>query len=395
VEAHRIARLAFTLALVIAAVLFWSSSASALRVQSQTFQMSGADAKDRLTVRCPGQTLPYSGGMVSEPVGKDGEGVYPHSYERLGVQHGWHVTGVLFSPSPEQPAARSVTLQVVCGPKLGPVNSPHTTVFVGPGQSQTAVATCPRGNQLFAGGFQRTNFTSDGGAFVTESRAVSDRSWQVSGSAFGGFGGELTAIAYCLRSHAPLLSEVSADAPLPELESATATTPSCPAGSSLVAGGFSTSPSGPALISSAYLNADGSWSATAFNHFGPDASLSAHGYCMSAATIKRLKHRRHGKRAPRDRIVQAPPVLDNALKVAISARVSQDGCFPGPADLAATLRSQGIQAQPADGPHSVRRAGLVYVLSDHASCDRARLALRQHGSVIVLDSATGEVRRLG
>jgi hypothetical protein len=97
---------------------------------------------------------------------------------------------------------------VVCGPRLGPVSSPHTTVFVGPGQNQTAVATCPRGNRIFAGGFQRTNFTSDGGAYVTESRAASDRSWQVSGSAFGGFGGELTAIAYCLRSRAPLLSEV-------------------------------------------------------------------------------------------------------------------------------------------------------------------------------------------
>jgi hypothetical protein len=116
---------------------------------------------------------------------------------------------------------------------------------------------------------------------------------------------------------------------------------------------------------------------------------------MSAAAIKRLQHMRHGKRAPRDRIVQAPPVLDNALKVAISQRVSNNGCFPGPADLAATLRTQGIRAEPAGGPHQVHRAGIVYVLSQRASCGRVQLAVRQHRSVILLDSATGEVKRLG
>jgi hypothetical protein len=383
------------LALLLAVIALLSpSQAEALSVQSQTFQMSGADAKTRLTVSCPGRTLPYSGGMQTDPVGQEGEGIYPHSYERLGVQHGWHVTGVLYAPSPERVTPRSVTLQVVCGPRLGPVSSPHSTVFVGPGQSLTAVATCPGGSRIFAGGFQRTNFTSDGGAFVTESRAVSDRSWQVSGGASGSFGGELTAIAYCLRSRTPLVSEVSADAPLPQLQSATATTPACPPGSTLVAGGFSTSPSGPALISSAYLNSDGGWSAVAFNRFGPGATLSARGYCMSAATIKRLQHGRHGKRARKDRIVQAPPVLDSALKAAISERISHNGCYPSPADLAATLSSQGIQAQTTGGPRQVRRRGIVYVLSDLASCDRVRLAVRQHDAVILLDSATGEVRRV-
>jgi hypothetical protein len=38
---------------------------------------------------------------------------------------------------------------------------------------------------------------------------------------------------------------------------------------------------------------------------------------------------------------------------------------------------------------------VVNVLTDLASCERVRLAVRQHGSVIVLDSATGEVRKIG
>jgi hypothetical protein len=373
--------------------------AEALTVQSQAFQMSGANDSDRLTVACPGSTLPYSGGMQSEPPGIGGTGVYPHSFERLGVQGGWHVSPVLFSPVAVLPGllsaaqatgTHSVTLQVICGPRLGPVSSPHSTVFVSPGQSKTAIATCPPGNRIFAGGFQRTDFVGNAGDYITESRAASDRSWQVSASAFGAYGGELTAIAYCVQARSPVVSEIAADSPLPVLKSGTATTPACPPGSSLVGGGFTTSPSGPALISSAYLNPDGSWSTTAFNLFGPAATLGARGYCMSAATIKRLHRKRHGTRGPGERSVVAPPLLDRALKVAIQERVTANGCYPAPAAMAGTLRSSGIPADTATGPRQVGRPGVVYVLSD-SSCERARLAMRQARSVIVLDSATGQV----
>jgi hypothetical protein len=387
------ARLSSLLPLALAAtllgVLLLAGSAQALSLQSQTYAMSGTDAKERLTVRCPGKKqLPYSGGMVTDPLGPGGEGVYPHSYERLGVQRGWHVTPVLYGGS----GSRSVTLQVVCGPRLGPVSSPHSTVFVGPGQTRTATATCPRGNRLLAGGFQRTNFVTRGGNYVTESRAASDRSWQVSGGAFGNFGGELTAIAYCLRSRIPLISEVASQSDLPLDESATASTPACPPGSTMVGGGFATSPSGPALVSSAYFNGDGSWSATAFNEFGPDATLSAHGYCMTQSMIKRRQKMRHGTRASHERSIKAPPVLDKALKVAISERVSNNGCFPSPGGLVSALRANKIQAREAGSPRAVG-GGVVNVLTDQASCERVRLAVRRGGDVIVLDSATGEVTK--
>jgi hypothetical protein len=160
----------------------------------------------------------------------------------------------------------------------------------------------------------------------------------------------------------------------------------------MVAGGFATSPSGAALVSSAYFNPDGSWSATAFNEFGPDATVSAHGYCMTRAMIKRRQNMRHGTRASHERSIKAPPVLDRALKVAISERVSNNGCFPAPGGLVEALRANKIQARQAGSPRAVG-GGVVNVLTDQASCERVRLAVRRGGDVIVLDSATGEVTK--
>src|SRR5256885_12210771 len=50
------------------------------------------------SVNCPGGTSPLGGGMFNEtPLGSDGEGIYPHSYERLGVRSEEH-TSELQSP---------------------------------------------------------------------------------------------------------------------------------------------------------------------------------------------------------------------------------------------------------------------------------------------------------
>src|SRR5262249_3453070 len=160
----------------------------------------------------------------------------------------------------------------------------------------------------------------------------------------------------------------------------------------MVAGGFSTSPAGPALISSAYFNPSGGWSANAFNEFGPAATLTAHGYCMTSATLKRLQNTHHGKRPKSERIIKAPPILDQALKVAISARVSTNGGCPAPGGLVGELQANKTQARQASGPRAVGGAA-VNVLTDQASCDRVRLAVRRGGDVIVLDSATGEVTK--
>jgi hypothetical protein len=270
--------LAILAALLVAQQLA-AERASAAKLETRTFRMTDADEKRRLVVRCRGQKSPYGGGMsTNQPPSPDGEGVYPHSYERLGQQQGYHVTAVLFDPSRASTQPRDVTLQVVCARKGKHVTPPHTTKFVAPGQTKTIQATCPGRRHLFGGGFQRTDFTSSGGNYVTESRAISSKTWQVTGTAFGQFGGQLTAIAYCRRSKVPLIGEIWATTTVAPGRFAMATTPPCPSGRP-VFGGFSSTPSGPLLLADGVINADRSWSASAFNYFGPAATLTAYGYC--------------------------------------------------------------------------------------------------------------------
>jgi hypothetical protein len=217
--------------------------------------------------------------ITNPPPSADGEGVYPHSYERLGVQQGWHVTAVLFDPTHRSTQPRDVTLQAICGPKLGHVTPPHKTKYIKPGQTKKVVAKCPGRRHLFAGGFQRTDFISQGGNYVTESRAVSGKAWRVVGSAFGAFGGELTAIAYCTRSKRALLTETSAPTTIATGGFGTATTPPCPPGRRHTAGGFSANGSQSVFFTNGTFNPDGTWSASGFN-FGPATSLTAYGYCL-------------------------------------------------------------------------------------------------------------------
>jgi len=255
--------------------------AGAVTLQSKSFTLNRPDQKQRLTVGCPGRQRPLGGGMTSSPPpSPGGEGVYPHSYERLGVQRGWHVTAVLFDPDHRNTQARSVTLQVACGRRLGHVTPPHKTKYVKPGQTKTVVATCPGRRHLFSGGFQRTDFTSQGGNYVIESRAISAKSWRVVGHAFGAFGGELTAIAYCARSKRPLISEVSQSTAL-GAGYGTVTTPACPPGLRMTTGGFSGNGSITTFLTNGMINLDGTWSASGYN-WGSGATLTAFGYCLRA-----------------------------------------------------------------------------------------------------------------
>jgi hypothetical protein len=257
----------------------------ALTLVTRSFALDEPDRAKRLIVRCPKGKFPLGGGMASAPsLGADGEGVYPHSYERIGVQRGYHVTALIIDPDPGSTAPREATIQVVCGRGLVPKSSPHRTVFVRRGETNTAIARCPKGQYLFSGGFQRTNFTTPfltlGGNYITESRAISPRVWQVSAAAAGHDGGELTAIAYCARSDGPLFNEVSASTALPGGRSATATTSPCPPGLELTSGGFSLGGSRHAFFADGSINPDGTWSATGFGYFGPAPALTAYGYCL-------------------------------------------------------------------------------------------------------------------
>jgi hypothetical protein len=254
-----------------------------ISLASKSFRVNKPDVTDRLEVRCPGGRFPLGGGMTTNPApGSDGAGVYPHSYERLGVQRGYHISTIFIDLSPGDATPRQSTIQVVCGRGLVPTTSPHKTVFIRSGETRTAIARCPGRRYLISGGFQRTNFRSPGGNYVTESRSIGGKVWQVTGHAFGAGGGELTAIAHCIKSKRPLLSEVAASVPLTGGQAATATTGSCPKGRRLTSGGFSFNGDQDALFAGGSINRNGSWSATGFPFFGPAESLTAYGYCLRA-----------------------------------------------------------------------------------------------------------------
>jgi hypothetical protein len=260
-----------------------SGPARGLTLVQDNFSMTKPEQQDRFEVICPGKTYPLGGGVINHNApDPDGEGIYPHSYERLGAQRGFHVSTILFDGSPQSTTPRQITLQAVCGRGLIPANpSPHKTVFIKQGETRSATARCPKGQYLITGGFQRTDFGADGGNYVTESRADGTRAWRVSGSAFPLGGGELTAIAYCVRHKGPILTEVSANADVPAGGTAAATTPSCPSGQRLTSTGFSTNGSSNAFFVGSSLNGDNTSTTTAFGHFGP-AALTAYGYCLRA-----------------------------------------------------------------------------------------------------------------
>jgi hypothetical protein len=259
-----------------------------LTLTGRTFGLSKADRARRLVIRCPKGSFPLGGGMTTDPpAAPEGEGVYPHSYERLGVQRGFHVTALIIDPTPRDTVRRSATLQVVCGRGLVPMSSPHRTVFVRRNATNTATASCPPGQYLFGGGFQRTNFTTPfrtwGGNYITESRAASPTAWTVTAHSVGWDGGELTAIAYCARDPALPLVEVQGSGSIEAAQSGTATTPPCPPGSEMTSGGFSFNGSENAFFANGSLNEDGTWSASGFGYFGPIPALTAYGYCLRPA----------------------------------------------------------------------------------------------------------------
>jgi hypothetical protein len=258
---------------------------NSLIMATKTFHLTKVDTAPRLETLCPGGRYPVGGGMITKPpTGPDGDGVYPHSYERLGAQLGFHISVVVFDPSPAHRTARDVTVQALCGFGVIPATpTPHRTKYLRPGQTKTVTARCPSGQFLVSGGFQRTDFRSDGGSYVTESRAAGTRAWTVSGHAYGIGSGELTAIAYCARMKNPTLTEVaSSPAPIATGQSASTTTPSCPSGRRLVAGGFSLNGSTDAFFAAGTLNQNNTWTASAYGFFGAVPKLTAYGYCWPA-----------------------------------------------------------------------------------------------------------------
>ena len=102
----------------------------------------------------------------------------------------------------------------------------------------------------------------------------------MSGAAFGRYGGELTAIAYCVAHPGPLLTTVSTSFTVPHRGTATATTPRCPADRQLTAGGFSFHGSRAAFFASGSILRSRRWSVTAYGYAGSVPTATAYAYCI-------------------------------------------------------------------------------------------------------------------
>jgi hypothetical protein len=251
-----------------------------LLTSTQSYQLGQVDDRQRMTVSCPGSKEPYGGGFLTNPPASQGQGIYPNSYERLGQQRGYHITANLINPAKTQVVPRNVTLQVVCGKKIGPVSSPHSFQQLGPGDGpKTVIAKCPKKQSLIGGGYQQTNGVTDAGVIATESHRTSARTWQVVAHDPGGFAGTAVSIGYCVHSKKALITELSGSVTLGQRETGTATTPPCPRGRQLVFSGFSAPPSGTIRYLGEGFNPDGSTTAAGFNSGAP-ATLTAYSYCL-------------------------------------------------------------------------------------------------------------------
>jgi hypothetical protein len=247
---------------------------------TQSYQLDKVDDRQRMTVMCPGGKEPYGGGFLTNPAPELGQGVYPNSYERLGQQSGYHITATLINSFNTQVVPRNVTLQVVCGKKIGPIDDPHGFQDLGPGDGpKTVTAKCPKKQSLIGGGYQQTNGVTDGGVIATESHRISARTWQVTAYNKGGFAGTAVAIGYCVKSKKSLITELTGTTTIGQRETGTATTPPCPKGRQLVFSGFNVPPSGDIRFLGEGFNPDGSTSATGVNS-GPPATLTAYSYCL-------------------------------------------------------------------------------------------------------------------
>ena len=254
---------------------------SKVKYVTASYPLMTANETPRLEVLCPRPKkfrFPYGGFMWGMPGPLGGEGVYPHSFERLGVQGGYHVTPVLFDMMPPV-TARTVILGTVCGPDPGKANAVHTFAQIPAGGTATATATCPGKRRLFAGGFNLFTFTGTGGTYPTDAEAVDAKTWTVTGAAFGNKGGQFAAIAYCRKGKGVLELTEATTTILPGGE-AYVTTPACPRNTFLVAGGIATNPDGSILFADSRPNPDQTYTIGGHNRSAAPATLEAYGYCL-------------------------------------------------------------------------------------------------------------------
>jgi hypothetical protein len=171
--------------------------------------------------------------------------------------------------------------------KLGPV---ITATASGPqvngtGAVSTAVASCPPGTAVIGGGFSIPDRYSPRTTAVFESYRSGPGSWTVSALTSGPELGGVTAYGYCRSSTRPI-TDVAASNVLPSgLGQTISTSASCPAKSSVVAGGFQATHT-PAtrsvgLPQSSLSSSASTWTVASLNNAAPTQTVTTHAYCLA------------------------------------------------------------------------------------------------------------------
>jgi hypothetical protein len=217
------------------------------RKVASPFTMNNANAPEgfmRLESRCPRGKRALGGGVFTSPTPDplSGGGVFPGSYERLGAQHGWHSTVDQVNTD----ANIKVTLQAMCANYSGDIKPYERFVKsrdaknVAPGETKRFTQTCRGGRKLVTGGYLSSELFDTKGVYITESRATANGWTVLAHGVAGGNGGQVTAIAYCIKTKKRMVREVvSAPVPVVMGAAASAVAPPCPRRTQLIAGGFS------------------------------------------------------------------------------------------------------------------------------------------------------------
>jgi len=170
--------------------------------------------------------------------------------------------------------------------KLGPV---VTVSAVGntasAGAESTAVANCPSGKQVIGGGFSAP-LNMSVALVVHDSYRSSAQSWTVNARNLSAVSGAATGYAYCRKTTKSQVTDSAQSVGLSGVADTKTLSPTCPAGTKLVGGGFQSSV-GPNTSDWVIVDQNapgpgsGAWTVTGVNATASSKTLTAHTYCLA------------------------------------------------------------------------------------------------------------------
>lgn len=252
----------------------------ALSTTSSTVALPAEGATASAQALCPRSTHIVSGGFGTTLSQTHGSAVIDSS--TVG-RDGWSAAANEFGVGTD-----TLTSYAECSraaPPARPETATTTLSIANPVGSATP--TCPKNNTTaIAGGFSTTyDGAARAGNIVFESRRDGPGAWRVSAvHALNGGPTDLTAVAYC--AHAPDLTERSATVQVSG-QNPVAADATCPAGSSAVSGGFSSSTIDmgglvvPAIPVSSAPADSATWRASAIDPgVGAPFQFTSYAYCV-------------------------------------------------------------------------------------------------------------------